>query len=192
MPFRRRKPLHERLAEAGGLDLGAAPPSGASPPGWFGEQRGDVGIHGVARPRQWDAVATVDAAGLRGAEVHFAALPDGLLVVEEDEPEDALAALAEAVERAIDLPYRAEAVRRGGDMWSVAARRIRVLEVPGLEGEEAELTSVGGVRQLVVDGRHTLHPAPALAKAGEAEGHDYVVRARRLDGERWEVEATPL
>ena len=192
MPFRRRKPLHERLAEAGGLDRGAAPPSGASPPGWFGEQRGEAGIHGVPRPRRWDAVATVEAAGLHGAEVHFVALPDGVLVVEEDEPEEALSVLAEGVEKALGVPYRAEAVRREGDLWSIAARRIRVLEVRGLHGDEAELTSVEGVRDLVVDGARTLRSAPALAEAGEAEGREYVVRAQRLDGDLWEVEATPL
>jgi hypothetical protein len=190
--FGRRKPLHERLAEAGGLDLAAAPPSGAAPPGWFGEQRGDAGIHGVARPRRWDAVETIEARGLRGSEVHFVVLPDRVLLVEEDETEEALTVLAEGVERAIDVPYRAEGVRREGDLWSVAARRIRVVEVTGLHGDEAELTNVGGIRELVVDGTRTLHPAPALAQAGEAEGLEYVVRARRLDGDRWEVEATPL
>ena len=190
--FRRRKPLHERLAEAGGLDRDAAPQSGARPPGWFGEQRGDAGIHGVARPRRWDAVETVEAPGLRGSEVHFVVLPDRGVVVEEDESEEALTALAEGVERAIEVPYRAEAVRRDGDLWSVAARRIRVVEVKGLDGDEAELTNLAGERQLVVDGTRTLHPAPALAHAGEAEGADYVVRAERLDGDLWEVEATPL
>ena len=190
--FRRNKALHERLAEEGGLDLDAVPPSGARPPGWFGEQLGDAGIHGVARPRRWDAVETVESRGLRGSAVHFVVLPDRVLLVEEDEPEDALTVLAEGVERAIEVPYRAEGVRRDGDLWSVAARRIRVLEVKGLHGDEAELTNVGGVRELVLDGTRTLHPAPALAQAGEAEGLEYVVRARRLDGDLWEVEATPL
>jgi hypothetical protein len=124
--------------------------------------------------------------------VHFVVLPDRGVVVEEDESEEALTALAEGVERAIDAPYRAEAVRRDGDLWSVAARRIRVVEVKGLDGDEAELTNLAGERQLVVDGTRTLHPAPALAHAGEAEGADYVVRAERLDGDLWEVEATPL
>jgi hypothetical protein len=190
--FRRSKPLHERLAEAGGIDLDAVPVSGASPPGWFGEQRGDAGIHGVPRPRRWDAVEMVEARGLRGSEVHFVVLPDRVLLVEEEEPEEALSVLAEGVERGIDVPYRAEGVRRDGDLWSVAAQRIRVLEVRGLHGDEAELTNVGGVRELVVDGTRTLHSAPALAQAGEAEGREFVVRAHRLDGDLWEVEATPL
>ena len=89
--FRRRKPLHEQLAEAGELSFGSAAPAPAGlssePPGWDGEPRGEPGIHGVPRPRRWDAVATADAPGLRGEIVHFVALPDGTLVVEEDEPD---------------------------------------------------------------------------------------------------------
>lgn len=190
--FRWRKPLHERLAEAGGVELATQTPSGAAPPGWFGEQRGDAGIHGVARPRRWDTVATVEAPRLRGAEVHFVALRDGVLVVEEDESDEALTVLATAVEQAVDPPYRAEAVRRDGDLWSVAARTIRVVEVDRLDADEAELTSVAGMRRLVVDGTPTLRSARALEAIGESEGRDYVVRARRLDGDLWEVDAAPL
>ena len=59
----------------------APAPTGLSsePPGWDGEQRGEPGIHGVPRPRRWDAVATAAAPGLRGEIVHFVALPDGTL-----------------------------------------------------------------------------------------------------------------
>ena len=47
-------------------------------------------------------------------------------------------------------------------------------------------------RTLTVDGRTTLGHAPALERIGETEGTEYVVRAERLDGDLWEVEATPL
>ena len=47
-------------------------------------------------------------------------------------------------------------------------------------------------RVLRIDGRTTLGSAPALERLGETEGTEYVVRAKRLDGELWEVEATPL
>src|SRR4051812_41563857 len=85
----------------------------AQPPGWDGEARGVTGIHGVPRARRWDTVASVAAPALRGDSVHFVALDEGTLVVEEDEPDDALGPLADAVEQAIRPPYRAEAVRRG-------------------------------------------------------------------------------
>jgi hypothetical protein len=194
--FRRRKPLHVRLAEAGDLrlDPDAAPRMGqaAEPPGWDGEPRGEPGIHGVPRPRRWDAVATAEAAALSGDAVHFVALPDGSILVEEDEPDAALTPLADAVEASIPPPYRAEAVRRGPTSWAVAASRIVVDEVPGVRGDEAELVVTREGRTLHVDGRPTFGSAPALERAGEAQGPEYVVRASRLDGELWEVSASPL
>jgi len=194
--FRRRKPLHEQLAAAGESSFGAtaAPPPGLSsqPPGWDGEQRGEPGIHGVPRPRRWDAVASAAAPGLAGDTVHFVALPDGTLVVEEDEPDDALTPLADAVEGSISPPYRAEAVRRGPDAWAVAASRIAIVAAPGLNGDRAELVVTREGRTLTVDGRARLGHAPELERIGQSEGTEYVVRAERLDGDLWQVEATPL
>jgi len=195
--FGRRKPLHERLAEAGDISLAAGAPAsplrlGAEPPGWDGAPRGEPGIHGVPRARRWDAVATAEAPALRGDAVHFVALADGTLVVEEDEPDHALAPLADAVEGAIRPPYRAEAVRRGPTTWAVAASRIAIVEVPGLRGDEAELVFTREGRTLHVDGRPAFGSAPALERAGEAQAAEYVVRATRLDGNLWEVEASPL
>jgi hypothetical protein len=195
--FRRRKPLHEQLAQAGGLSLDAdrpAEPRGliAQPPGWDGEPRGEPAIHGVPRARRWDVVASADAPALRGDRVHFVALDDGTLVVEEDEPDHSLAPLADAVEATVPPPYRAEAVRRSPTTWAVAASRIADVRVPGLTGDQAELVVTRDGSTLHVDGRTTLGSAPALARVGEAEGAEFVVRAERLDGDLWEVEATPL
>ena len=85
--FRRRKPLHERLADAGGIPLGATgnpPGASAEPPGWDGEPRGEPGIHGVPRARRWEVVASADAPSLRGDAVHFVTLEDGTLVVTDN------------------------------------------------------------------------------------------------------------
>lgn len=193
--FGRRKPLHEQLAEAGGLVTEPTPAAGslsAQPPGWDGAPSGVAGIHGIAQPRRWDAVASADAPGLKGDSVHFVALADGTLVVDEDEPDAALGPLADAVEGAISPPYRAEAVRRGAETWAVAATRIATASLPELRGDEAELTSTREGKVLRVDGRTTLGSARGLERLGEAEGTEYVVRASRLDGEVWEVEATAL
>lgn len=193
MIFRRRKPLHEQLAAAGGLaGIVAGPGMIAETPGWEGEARGEPGIHGVPRPRRWDTVASAAAPALRGDAVHFVALDDGTLVVEEDEPDGALAALADAVEETIRPPYRAEAVRRGPGAWAVAASRIEIAAVPGLQGEQAELTRTREGRVLRVDGRTTMGSVRELERLGEIQGTEYVVLARRLDGELWEVEATAL
>lgn len=179
--FGRDKPLHERLAEEGDLDLGderrprtpsrlsglmhvfadgflSAPPDEFGRPSPFGE----VALHGVPRARQWDVVASAEAE-LPGDEVHFTALPDGTLIVDEDVPDGSLTPLAEAIELTIAPPYAAEGVRRGEAVWAVGARRIRVREFP--EHEEDEL-------ELVEDGQ--------------------IVIGRRLDGDLFEVEVSPL
>jgi hypothetical protein len=193
--FRRRKPLHERLADAGGLADALVVPAygrGADPPGWDGEQRGEPGIHGVPRARRWDSVASAEAPELKGDVVHFVALADGTLVVDEDEPDGALASLADAVEQATPAPYRAQAVRKGPTTWAVAASRIAIASIPGLSGDEAELTSTREGRVLKVDGRTTMGSTRELERLGETEGTEYVVLAKRLDGDLWEVEATAL
>jgi hypothetical protein len=197
--FRRRKPLHERLADAGGIaDVLADTPAEETPglaadtPGWDGEQRGEPGIHGVPRARRWDAVASAEAPGLSGDAVHFVTLDDGTAVVDEDEPDGALAPLADAVEQTIPPPYRAEAVRKGPETWAVAASRIAIARVPGLTGDQAELTSTRDGRVLRVDGRTTMGSVRELERLGETEGTEYVVLAKRLDGDLWEVEASAL
>jgi hypothetical protein len=161
-------------------------------PGFDGEARGAAGIHGVPRRRQWDAVTTADAPGLHGDTVEFAAVRGRKLISPDGLPSAALQPLADALGRRIEPPYRAEAVRRSGSDWAVAARRIEVVALPGLTGDEAELAVTGEDRVLRVDGRPTLERAPALERAGERRGSEYVVRARRIDGDLWEVEASAL
>jgi hypothetical protein len=191
--FRRRKPLHERLADAGGITDGSTEPGlAADAPGWDGEQRGEPGIHGVPRARRWDTVASAEAPSIKGDTVHFVALTDGTLVVDEDEPDGALTSLAETVEQAIPPPYRAEAVRKGPETWAVAASRIAIAQVPGLTGDQAELTSTREGRVLRIDGRTTMGSVRELERLGETEGTEYVVLAKRLDADLWEVEATAL
>jgi hypothetical protein len=179
--FRRSRPLHEELAEEAGLDIGAPERSAPSrvagllhgladgflsaPPDAFGRPSplGEVAFHGVHRPRQWDTVASARAAELPGDEVHFTALPDGTLLVEEDLPDGALLPLAQAVEASIQPPYRAEGVRRSESVWAVAAKRIEVRAFTEHEGDEVELVE-----------------------------DDHVILGRRLDGDVFEIEVTPL
>jgi hypothetical protein len=177
--FRRSRPLHEELAEEAGLDIGAlerAPSRAAglihgladgflsAPPDAFGKPSplGEVAFHGVHRPREWDTVASVHA-DLPGNEVHFTALPDGTLLVEEDVPDGSLSSLAEAVEASVLPPYRAEGVRRTERVWAVAAKRIEVRAFPGHEHDELELVE-----------------------------DDHVIIGRRLDGDLFQIEVTAL
>jgi hypothetical protein len=181
--FRRGRPLHERLAEEGGVEIGSEPgetgrvPSRlaglmhgladgflSAPPDEFGNPSplGEVAVHGVPRARRWDVVATARAE-LPGDQVHFSALPDGTLVVDEDVPDGTLTPLAEAIEATLNPPYRAEAVRREDGVWAVAASRIRVREFPEAEDDELELVEDGSI-----------------------------VIGRRLDGDLFEIQVTPL
>ena len=106
--------------------------------------------------------------------------PRGELVVEEG-PDD-VEPLAAPVERELAPPYRAEAVRRDGDLWAVAARAIEVVELPGRRrrGDRAHRRTADE-RTLVVDGEPAFGSIPAL------ERPEHVVarapdRRRRLGG----------
>ena len=177
--FRRSRPLHEELADQAGLDIGAPEPLPShaaglihgladgflsTPPDAFGKPSplGEVAFHGLHRPRQWDTVASARAE-LPGDEIHFTALPDGTLLVQEDVPEGSLVSLAEAVEASVQPPYRAEGVRRSEHVWAVAAKRIEVRAFPGHEGDELELVE-----------------------------DDHVILGHRLDGDLFQIEVTPL
>ena len=176
----KRKPLHQRLAEEGGLvEESTAPPfTGVIP---------ETGIHGIPRERQYDAVATTGAPDVQGDAARFVGLEDGSLLVEEGDGD--LTALADAIEQEIARPYRATAVRRGETRWAVAAHSLRVVQLPEPGGDEIELVLNGEEKTLVVDGNRSFGTMPELE--GLADGNA-VIRAARLDGTSWEVRVDPL
>jgi len=176
----RRKPLHERLAEEGGLVERPTRPlfTGVIP---------ETGIHGVPRQREYDAVVTVDAPDMEGSTARFVGLDDGSLVIEEGEGD--FTALAEAIEGEVAAPYRATAVRRGETQWAVAGHGLRVVELPEPGGEEIELVVKGDERTLVVDGNRSFGTLPELEQLTDG---DAAIRASRLDGTLWEVRVDPL
>jgi hypothetical protein len=181
--FRRSEPLHERLAREAGLGETTLPHD--TTPRWA-----EAGIHGVPRPREWDATALVETE-LQGHELSFVALPDGTLLVEG---EGEARPLADALEAELAPPYRAWAVRRDERFWGVAARRIAVVELPpDVKGEELELAVNEGETTLVVDGSRQFGSVAAIESLARARGLDaYVVRARRLDGQLWDVQVSAL
>jgi hypothetical protein len=186
---RRRKPLHEELAEGSGLLEWEPKHAPVVPPSFGGTL--DV-LHG-GRPRQWDAVATAEAADLPGDELEFSALPDGTLLVDEAVPDGALAPLADAVEQSLVAPYRAVAVRRDGDVWGVAANRIDVIEIPeDVPGDTISLAVQDGERTLLVDDRPAWESIPTLETYVGGSHANFVVHAERLDGELWAVNVSLL
>ena len=176
----RRKPLHQRLAEEGGLVERSTRPlfTGVIP---------ETGIHGVPRERQYEAVVAVDAPDVEGATARFVGLADGSLLIEEGDGD--LTALAEAIEREVVAPYRATAIRRGEKQWAVAAHGLRVVELPEPGGDEIELVRRGEERTLVIDGNRSFGTLPELEQLAEG---DSVIRAARLDGALWEVRVDSL
>jgi hypothetical protein len=176
----RRKPLHQRLAEEGGLVERSTVPlfTGVIP---------ETGIHGIPRERQYDAVATTEAPDAAGDSARFVGLEDGSLLIEEGDGD--LTAVADAIEHEIARPYRASAVRRGETTWAIAAHRLRVIELPEPGGDEIELVLNGEEKALIVDGIRSFGTMPELEQLADG---DAVIRAARLDGTLWEVRVDPL
>lgn len=181
----RRERLHERLAREGGLADDEVRPEDTRP------RWGEVGIHGIARPREWDVVVTAEAPEVEGDRVDFVALPDGSLIVEEEQGDVALEPLAAAVEEQVAPPYRATGARQTAALWAVSARRIQVASFEA-DGERLELTQTPDGKTLRVDRMPAFGSVPALERVGEAAGSSYVVEAQRLDDDLWEVKVAPL
>ena len=128
-----------------------------------------------------------------GDECVFVALEDGQVLRLHGEV-DVSECAARALETELDRPYRAVAVRRDGDAWTVGAVAIEVVELPAdTEGEELMLTVTHeGERALEVDGRPTLAGIEGLERAAGARFDAYVLRATRLRDRLWEIGIDPL
>jgi hypothetical protein len=208
--FRRERPIHEQLAEEGGLDLEggvvADEPEPEPPPGQLsgatsvarallGPQIAEdlLAAHGVPRAREWDAIATAEAPDLPGDALDFVVAEDGTLFVDVDLPEDALTPIAEALEATISPPYRAVARRREGDVWSATAIAVDVVSVPqDIPGDEVVIAVHGGEERLLIDGEEYHGEIPALESFGQERFESFVLTARRLDGTLWEVTVNAL
>ena len=153
-----------------------------------GPHWGEVGIHGLHRQREWDAVATLEREAV-GDETWFVILADGTVVGEggDADPESFRAAVALAP------PFRAHAVRRDGTTWAVAARRIETAELDDdPAGDQIEIAWDGAERSVRIDGEPTLRGVPALERLAVARHSSYVVTAVRLAGKVWEIAVSPL
>jgi hypothetical protein len=203
--FRRGETLNERLLREAELDDRRAepaaeagrPPEPLDPVLRFRQQFDSVGggLLGAGLPpraRRWDAVVTTEAPELTGNEVDFVALPDGSLLVEQEEGDAALDPLAQAVETELTPPYRVHAVRQTDLLWAVSAVRIEVARLEA-DGDEIELTQTSDGQALRVDGMPTFGSFPELERLGEAAaGSAYAVHAERLDADLWEVRVAAL
>jgi hypothetical protein len=199
--FRRRnETLNEQLLREAGLDpaqtLGDAPPpprpQPLEPPQTGLARAGVVDGSGVG-PKEWDAAVTAAAPGLAGDRVEFTTIPNGDVIVGEENGDGDLAPLADAVERYVSPPYRAVGQRQEGDLWGVGAKRIQVALIPFSDGDQLELSQHPDYGELRVDGEPTDSLVPAeLERLGETLGDSFYLEATRIDGDFWEVRATAL
>ena len=153
-----------------------------------------AGITGLARGREWDAVATLQlAVGLPGDERAFVVLPDGTCVLESADAADA-APFAAALSESLAPPYRALAVRRP-ELWAVGAVTIDVQRLdPDPRGDELQLTWRGSTLELSIDGVPA-DPAQAVALERIARTRiagAFAAHARRIRGDLWELSVLAL
>ena len=205
--FRRERPIHEQLAAEAGLDIdgvddelavGASEdePDGSSlikmlpGPSALSEL---LAVHGIPREREWDGVATAQAPDLPGDELEYVALEDGTLIIDDDLPDDALSPLADALAGQIRPPYHGYVFRQEEDVWTVAAKRVHIVEVPeDVPGDEVEMSVNNGLRGIVVDGAESRVEVPSLETFASQQFGSFVLHASRLDETLWEVTVLPL
>ena len=202
--FRRGETLNERLLREAGLqDQRADPAADTGPPEpldpvvafrrHFDSAAGALAGAGLPpRARHWDTFVTAEAPDVDGNEVDFVVLPDGTILVEQEEGDAALEPLANAVEMKITPPYRAKAVKQTDRIWAISAMQIQVARFEQ-DGDTIELTQTGDGRALRVDGMPSFGGVLELERIGEAQaGAAYAVHAERLDADLWEVRVAAL
>jgi hypothetical protein len=168
MPWFKRKEeetYNEQLLREAGLDQPEHEPLSVSrPPVWpLLDRHATNALSGLgARPQEWEIYTTCQAPDVAGNAVEFAALPEGDLIVDEEQGDADLSPFADAVEKYLKPPYRAIGSREDGALWGVAARQIEVRRLQR-EGDEFE----------------------------DVEG-ETVTRGTRLDGDLWEIRTDRL
>ncbi|HYM64555.1 MAG TPA: hypothetical protein VES61_07735, partial [Gaiellaceae bacterium] len=78
-------------------------------------------MSGLARSREWDATAAAELPELAGealTEVEFRAFEEAV-VAGAGAPQELVERLAAVLDRELDRPYMAQAVRRGPSEWMV-------------------------------------------------------------------------
>ncbi|HEY1370369.1 MAG TPA: hypothetical protein VGF23_24785 [Gaiellaceae bacterium] len=145
-------------------------------------------------PPPFEASGVADAPAIPGESVHFVVLADGTIVVDEDVPEGSLEPLARVIEESLDAPYRAQGFREDGTLWNVGANEVEIVELPAaFVGESLDLSRVGGIRTLEVDGVASDADVAKLDELGDREeGDDFAVHADRLDDTHWVVDVYAL
>ncbi len=136
------------------------------------------------------------------AEVEFQAFEEAVIAV-AGAPQEIVERLAAVLDRELDRPYRAQAVRRGDSGWMVGGRRTNAslisLALPENRAMEV-VVAPDGERTALVDGEPVtglVEPAVDLAlreleQRGRFRFQAFVARADRVDDDRWQLTVDPL
>jgi hypothetical protein len=163
----------------------------------------ESGVSGLARARDWDATALVQAPSLRGdaaRELEFRIFADGTVV--GDVPPEAVAELTG--ELGLQPPLVVQAVRQGDSEWTVGALQLEseLVSLPhGIAAMSLEVAvPPDGETTLLIDGE-IVAEAPdgpegdalaTLESLGAARFQAFVARADRVEDGRWELTVDPL
>lgn len=130
-----------------------------------------------------------DAPGVPGTRVAFSCLPDGTLLVADQQGEASLEPLADAVEEQVAAPYRAVATRAGAGAWTVAVTPIELVDVPRLAADRVRITAEGeDLRSDAPIERRLLHRVELLASRYGYD--DWTAELVRVDGRLFELTVT--
>jgi len=132
-------------------------------------------------------VVSLIAPEITGDYAVFVALPERLIIVEEQEGDSDLGTLADAIEKRLQAPYRARALRVDERRFVVVAGQIETVELPGLDGEELVVFALpDGQRTAVLDGA-SYQLASAEVEAILDESAPCLLRLENVDEAVWEI-----
>jgi hypothetical protein len=132
-------------------------------------------------------VVSLIAPDIAGDYAVFVALPERVLIVEEQEGDSDLGILADAIEKRLQAPYRARALRVDERRFVVVAGAIETVELPGLDGEELVVFALpDGQRTAVLDGASYQLASPEV-EAILDESAPCLLRLENVDESVWEV-----
>lgn len=156
-----------------------------------GPHWGEVGIHGLHRRREWDAVLTITVPERRGDHAVVVSLPAEEPLVEDGpagfDPSPFLRAVR------LPAPFRAVLRWRDGDVWAVGVCRLRTVALdPDPGGAEIHVVWDGNERTVTVDGSPALVSLPELGRVRSGAVGPYAATLRRLTKRWWEVDVVPL
>jgi hypothetical protein len=163
----------------------------------------EAGVSGLARAREWDATALVQAPSLRGyaaEELEFRIFADGTVI--GDVPPEAVGELTG--ELGLRPPLIVRAVRQGDSEWTVGALQLEsdLVSLPtGISALSLEVAvPPDGETTLLVDGEFVSEvpegpvgeALATLESLGAARFQAFVARADRVEDGRWELTIDPL